>query len=353
MAVSLIQSNASGFGSWLVEPMTGINLHNRGLGFNVQAGHPAEYRPGRRPPHTLCPAMATRDGRLVAVFGTMGGDAQPQILLQLMARLFAGREGPASAVAAARWVLRRADDGIRHVDERASADGDRRGPRSCDLARRLARPRTRGERRSTFRFGLRARQRDHRRGGRSVRRGGRPTGTRRQRGRGLAHAGGPHAASPRPIAAPPVRRADCGLEPAGPFRRAQVDGRVLDSVTAHGKHLFAAFGDRVDTSTRRSVQRVSASGERPATACVAGERSDRPRPPRPVRQVLLGHRRSTGAAGGGTHAVGRRVRLERPARPDGVRGAQPVGGRCDHRPARSGPPACGQRRRQGLRADPA
>jgi len=106
MAVSLIQSNASGFGSWLVEPTTGINLHNRGLGFSAEAGHPAECRPGRRPPHTLCPAMATRDGELVAVFGTMGGDAQPQILLQLMARLFAGREGPASAVAAGRWVLR-------------------------------------------------------------------------------------------------------------------------------------------------------------------------------------------------------------------------------------------------------
>ena len=106
MAVSLIQSNASGFGSWLVEPMTGINLHNRGLGFSAEAGHPAEYRPGRRPPHTLCPAMATRAGELVAVFGTMGGDAQPQILLQLMARLFAGGEGPASAVTAGRWVLR-------------------------------------------------------------------------------------------------------------------------------------------------------------------------------------------------------------------------------------------------------
>jgi gamma-glutamyltranspeptidase/glutathione hydrolase len=106
MAVSLIQSNASGFGSWLVEPTTGINVHNRGLGFSAQAGHPAEFRPGRRPPHTLCPAMATRGGELVAVFGTMGGDAQPQILLQLMARLFAGREGPASTVGAGRWVLR-------------------------------------------------------------------------------------------------------------------------------------------------------------------------------------------------------------------------------------------------------
>jgi gamma-glutamyltranspeptidase / glutathione hydrolase len=106
LGVSLIQSNASGFGTWLVEPTTGINVHNRGLGFSLQRGHPAEYRPGRRPPHTLCPAMATRDGELAAVFGTMGGDAQPQILLQLAARLFAGSEEVAAAIAAPRWALR-------------------------------------------------------------------------------------------------------------------------------------------------------------------------------------------------------------------------------------------------------
>src|SRR5204863_4810682 len=82
LGVSLIQSNAAGFGSGLAEPNTGINLHNRGLGFNLRAGHPAEFLPGHRPPHTLCPAMATSDGSLRGVFGTMGGDAQPQILLQ-------------------------------------------------------------------------------------------------------------------------------------------------------------------------------------------------------------------------------------------------------------------------------
>lgn len=106
MAVSLIQSNAWGFGSLLVEPTTGINIHNRGLGFSVEAGHPAEYRPGRRPPHTLCPAMATRGGELAAVFGTMGGDAQPQILLQVAARLFAGRQGVADAIAGPRWAMK-------------------------------------------------------------------------------------------------------------------------------------------------------------------------------------------------------------------------------------------------------
>ncbi|MCU1360516.1 MAG: putative gamma-glutamyltranspeptidase [Ilumatobacteraceae bacterium] len=106
MGVSLIQSNASNFGSWLVEPNTGINLHNRGMGFSVQAGHPAEVAPGRRPPHTLTPAIASHpDGRLASVFGTMGGDAQPQILLQLAARLFHHEQSPAVAIDAGRWVL--------------------------------------------------------------------------------------------------------------------------------------------------------------------------------------------------------------------------------------------------------
>jgi gamma-glutamyltranspeptidase/glutathione hydrolase len=106
MAVSLIQSNASGFGSWLVEPNTGINLHNRGLGFSLAEGHPAELRPGRRPPHTLCAAMATRpDNSLAAIFGTMGGDAQPQILLQLATRLLHLGQDPTTAVRAARWIL--------------------------------------------------------------------------------------------------------------------------------------------------------------------------------------------------------------------------------------------------------
>jgi gamma-glutamyltranspeptidase/glutathione hydrolase len=105
MGVSLIQSNASGFGSWLVEPNTQINLHNRGLGFSLEPGHPAELRAGARPPHTLSPALASRGDELEAVFGTMGGDAQPQILLQLAARLFHHRQSPATAVYAGRWAL--------------------------------------------------------------------------------------------------------------------------------------------------------------------------------------------------------------------------------------------------------
>jgi gamma-glutamyltranspeptidase / glutathione hydrolase len=105
--VSLIQSNASGFGSWLVEPSTGVNLHNRGIGFSLASGHPAEVGPGRRPPHTLSPTLVTRDdGALHALVGTMGGDAQPQIVLQLLVRLLHHRRSPADAIAAGRWALR-------------------------------------------------------------------------------------------------------------------------------------------------------------------------------------------------------------------------------------------------------
>jgi len=104
--VSLIQSNASGFGCHVFEPATGIGLHNRGIGFSLVEGHPSEYGPGRRPPHTLAPMIVTRpDGSLRGVIGTMGGDAQPQILLQLLTRwLHEGRD-PGRVIGAGRFTL--------------------------------------------------------------------------------------------------------------------------------------------------------------------------------------------------------------------------------------------------------
>jgi gamma-glutamyltranspeptidase/glutathione hydrolase len=106
MGVSLIQSNASNFGTYLFEPTTGIGLHNRGMGFSLTPGHPAEYGAGRRPPHTLSPALVTHtDGSLKAVIGTMGGDSQPQILVQLLARMLRNGASPGNAISAPRWVL--------------------------------------------------------------------------------------------------------------------------------------------------------------------------------------------------------------------------------------------------------
>ena len=113
MGVSLIQSNASNLGSYLIEPSTGINLHNRGLGFNLIAGHPAELAPGRRPPHTLCPSLVSRpDGSLMATVGTMGGDAQPQIQLQVLARLLRHSQTPAQAIFSGRWSLQGPETGF-------------------------------------------------------------------------------------------------------------------------------------------------------------------------------------------------------------------------------------------------
>ena len=95
-----------GFGSRLVCGSTGIFLHNRGLGFSLDPTHPACYAPGRRPPHTLSPALVTTlEGRNRAVLGTMGGDAQPQVVLQMLARLLHCGQSPAEILGAGRWIL--------------------------------------------------------------------------------------------------------------------------------------------------------------------------------------------------------------------------------------------------------
>jgi len=105
LGISLTQSNALDFGAHLVAGHTGVFLHNRGIGFSLQPGHGAEYGPRRRPTHTLSPALVTRgDGTLAQIIGTMGGDVQPQIIVQLLARLLHGEEDPATAISAARVV---------------------------------------------------------------------------------------------------------------------------------------------------------------------------------------------------------------------------------------------------------
>jgi gamma-glutamyltranspeptidase / glutathione hydrolase len=104
MGVALIQSNSAEWGSGLF--VEGIALQNRGAAFSLREGHVAEYGPGRRPPHTLSPLLVCRpDGSLHTVLATKGGQTQPQILLQLLARRLKAGEAPADALAAGRWVL--------------------------------------------------------------------------------------------------------------------------------------------------------------------------------------------------------------------------------------------------------
>jgi gamma-glutamyltranspeptidase/glutathione hydrolase len=104
LRVSLIQSIYYGFGSGVLEPETGILLHNRGACFSADPESPNAPAPGKRPLHTLMPLMAERDGRVSWVAGTMGGHAQPQIHAQLLLRRQAGA-GAQAAVAAPRFIV--------------------------------------------------------------------------------------------------------------------------------------------------------------------------------------------------------------------------------------------------------
>jgi len=103
-AVCLIQSVFHSFGAAILEPETGIVMHNRGSFFSLSPTSVNQLGPSRRPAHTLMPLMVTRGSELAWVVGTMGGKAQPQILSQVLLRLFAG-ETPREAVAAPRWVV--------------------------------------------------------------------------------------------------------------------------------------------------------------------------------------------------------------------------------------------------------
>jgi gamma-glutamyltranspeptidase/glutathione hydrolase len=85
--ISFIQSLFASFGAGIVAGETGIALHNRGLGFTLQAGHPNCIGPHKRPLHTLVPALIVRDGRPWVSFGVMGGDNQAQAHAQVVANL--------------------------------------------------------------------------------------------------------------------------------------------------------------------------------------------------------------------------------------------------------------------------
>ena len=77
MAVSLINTLYSTFGVGICTEKTGIMLTNRGACFGLDPGHPNAFGPGKRPMHTIIPALAFRDGRCELSFGVMGAHYQP------------------------------------------------------------------------------------------------------------------------------------------------------------------------------------------------------------------------------------------------------------------------------------
>jgi gamma-glutamyltranspeptidase len=106
-AVSFIQSIYHEFGSGVVLEESGINWQNRGCSFSLDPRALNTLEPGRKPFHTLNPALAQlRDGRTM-VYGTMGGDGQPQTQCAVFTRTVVHGMDPQAAVSAPRWLLGR------------------------------------------------------------------------------------------------------------------------------------------------------------------------------------------------------------------------------------------------------
>lgn len=125
-AVSWIQSLFSSWGSGLVEPETGIVLHNRGGGFTLDPRHPNVIAPGKRPFHTLTPMLVTDANGLRMTLGTPGGHGQPQFLTQVYHNLLTFGMSPQQAVEAPRFI---------HNRRRRSAIEDRVAPEVLEALR--------------------------------------------------------------------------------------------------------------------------------------------------------------------------------------------------------------------------
>jgi gamma-glutamyltranspeptidase/glutathione hydrolase len=84
---------------------TGIMLQNRGAYFSLHPSHPNALAPRSRPLHTLMPGMILRDGRAEVALGAMGGDGQPQTMVQLVTGLIDDGLDPQAVVDRPRWVV--------------------------------------------------------------------------------------------------------------------------------------------------------------------------------------------------------------------------------------------------------
>lgn len=101
---SVIQSNYMGFGSGVVPKGTGFVLHNRGCYFTLKRDHHNSLRPGKRTFHTLCASIGLLDGETYFCLGSMGGDVQPQIHVQLITRIVDYGLDVQEAIDSPRWA---------------------------------------------------------------------------------------------------------------------------------------------------------------------------------------------------------------------------------------------------------
>ena len=101
-AVSFITSISDIFGSGMVAGDTGIILHNRAAEFSLEPGHPNEIAPGKRPRHSILPAMVFQGDDLRMTFGCMGANMQPQGQVQILVNMIDRAINPQQAIDASR-----------------------------------------------------------------------------------------------------------------------------------------------------------------------------------------------------------------------------------------------------------
>ena len=135
MLVSLIESNYMGFGSGVMGGRTGIMLQNRGAYFSLDPSHANALAPRSRTLHTLMPGMLLRDGRAEVTFGAMGGDGQPQTMVQLVTGLLDDGLDPQAVVDRPRWVAQ--TDAPFTPLRRLSIESDGADPATVEALRRL------------------------------------------------------------------------------------------------------------------------------------------------------------------------------------------------------------------------
>ncbi|PPI87686.1 gamma-glutamyltransferase [Candidatus Pantoea edessiphila] len=107
LAVSFIQSIYHEFGSGVVIPNTGIIWHNRGVAFSLNPKHILSLIPGKKPFHTLSPAAARLHDNRIIVYGSMGGDGQPQIQATIFARYVIQNIQLQKSITMPRWIFGR------------------------------------------------------------------------------------------------------------------------------------------------------------------------------------------------------------------------------------------------------
>ncbi len=98
MAVSMIYSIFSSFGAGQASDRFGILFHDRGAGFTLTEGHPNEIGPGKRPMHTIIPAMLRDTGGSLMPFGVMGGQYQATGHARFISNVLDFGMGPQAAI---------------------------------------------------------------------------------------------------------------------------------------------------------------------------------------------------------------------------------------------------------------